>query len=407
VIARALEKDPAKRFRSVAEMLAALPAPTAVPPGAARLPSGSYTPAVAASGDHLAERVVMADGTDEEPILRAVRRGWRQLGQAWNRANLGMPVKVVLLLAGVFLLLNAAAVLIPLAIGLCLLYVAYRLVRMVVLGIRGPSTRPRWSAEPPRPAGPQTAPSPRGPPVQAAAAHAPRVHPSAYEQAAAVLLAKSPRERFTDLLCSLLLSAVAAVAMCVVMVLLNSYRTGPPWPEHDVVWWAQSAWLLVIGIAGAWAVLVPAKFWEGARGEAVPRRFVLMVVGLVLGAVAWGVAEGLLIQPPHNEVFDKPRGFRMPPSFYAADGHPLPMAYLACFGTMFLVVRWWRQADPLRPTRLSFWSLICSMVVAYVVAYGWRFPQPWLPMVAGTMSVSIQLASPWVAPRARLRRRNV
>jgi len=406
VIARALEKDPAKRFRSVAEMLAALPAPTAVPPGAGRLPWGGCTPA-AAAGEHLAQTVVMAEAADEEPILRAVRQGWRQVGHAWNQANLGMPVTVILLLIGVFLLLHAAAVLIPLAIGLCLLYIAYRLVRMVVLGIRGPSTRQRWSAEPPQCAAPQTTPSPRGPPVYAAAAQTPRVRPSAYQQAAAVLLAKSPRERFTDLLGSLLVSALAGAAMCVVMVLVNSYHTMPPWPEPDVLWWAQSAWLALMGIAGAWAVLIPAKFWEGMRGEAVPRRFILMVAGLVMGALAWGVAESLMVSLPHSASFPKPIGFRLPTTFYGADGHPLPMAYLACFGTMFLVVRWWRQADPLRPTRLSFWSLICSMVVAYVVAYGWRFPQPWLPMVAGTMSVSIQLASPWVAPRERLRRKSV
>ena len=413
VIARALEKDPARRFRAVAEMLSALPAPTNVPPGAARLPSGSYTPA-AASADHLADRVVMADAADEEPILRAVRKGWRQLGRAWpqlvhawNQADMAMPLKLILLLAGVFLLLHAAAVLIPLAIGLCLLYVAYRLVRAVVRGIRGTSQRRRRPAEPPQSAGVQTAPSPRGPAVYAAAAHAPQVRPSAYQQAAAVLLAKSPRERFTDLLGSLLVSALAGAAMCVVMVLVNSYHTMPPWPEPDVLWWAQSAWLALVGVAGAWAVLIPAKFWEGLRGEAVPRRFILMVAGLVMGALAWGMAESLLVSLPHSGSFPKPAGYQLPTTFYAADGRPLPMAYLACFGTMFLVVRWWRQADPLRPTRLSFWSLVCSMVVAYVVAYGWRFPQPWLPMLAGTMSVAIQLASPWVAPRERLRRRNV
>ena len=43
------------------------------------------------------------------------------------------------------------------------------------------------------------------------------------------------------------------------------------------------------------------------------------------------------------------------------------------------------------------------MVVAYIIASACRFPQPWLPMVAACMSVSVQLSSPWVPIFARLR----
>jgi hypothetical protein len=78
------------------------------------------------------------------------------------------------------------------------------------------------------------------------------------------------------------------------------------------------------------------------------------------------------------------------------------MAYMACFGTLFLVLRWWRQADPLRLSRLTLWSMIVSVATAGVVAWAWRFPQPWLPMVAGAVSVSVQLASPWLHPAKRL-----
>ena len=87
--------------------------------------------------------------------------------------------------------------------------------------------------------------------------------------------------------------------------------------------------------------------------------------------------------------------YSLPPSFYTFDGRPLMMAYMACFGTMFFVMRWWRQADPLRRVRLSLWALFLSVAAAAIVAQAWQFPQPWLPMVAGTMSVAIQLASPW------------
>ena len=40
---------------------------------------------------------------------------------------------------------------------------------------------------------------------------------------------------------------------------------------------------------------------------------------------------------------------------------------------------------------------------SWEIAAVWDFPQPWLPMIAGTMAVSVQLASPWIHPRNRPR----
>ena len=64
-----------------------------------------------------------------------------------------------------------------------------------------------------------------------------------------------------------------------------------------------------------------------------------------------------------------------------------------------------RKSKP-KPKTKSF--NICVIGAGYVglVAAAWKFPQPWLPMVAGAISVSVQLASPWVPPRERFRRSN-
>ena len=148
-------------------------------------------------------------------------------------------------------------------------------------------------------------------------------------------------------------------------------------------------------------MLIPSKLWEGIRGEPMLRRFILMVVGLGVGALAFGAAEMLMVTLPGDPDFPN---VQPPSSFYAPDGRPLLMAYMACFGTMFVLRSWWRQADPLRSTRLSLWSLAFSAVVAGVAAGVWDFPQPWLMYVAGAMSVSVQLAGPWVHPHKRNRR---
>jgi hypothetical protein len=165
-------------------------------------------------------------------------------------------------------------------------------------------------------------------------------------------------------------------------------------PEHF-------AWLLLVGLIGSWAILIPAKCWEGYQGEPALRRFLMMVIGMGVGLAAFGIADALLVHLP-AALWDgyptKHSSFKLPSNFYALDGRPLMMAYVACFGTLFLVRRWWSQADPLRSKRLSLGKLFLSVVVAALVAMLWQFPQPWLPMAAATISVSVQLASPWCFP---------
>jgi len=148
-------------------------------------------------------------------------------------------------------------------------------------------------------------------------------------------------------------------------------------------------------------VLVPSKLWEGTEGEPMLRRFILMVLGLGLGVLAFGTADLLMINWTDDPTFPRPEGYRLPPSFYGADGRPLLLAYLAVFATLFVAIRWWRQSDPLRATRLSLWSMFVCIAMAGLVAAVWHFPQPWLVMLACSISVSVQLASSWLHPRQR------
>jgi eukaryotic-like serine/threonine-protein kinase len=216
------------------------------------------------------------------------------------------------------------------------------------------------------------------------------------ESSTPAMVLKPPRERIAELIGSLLGSAFAAAVMSAVMVLLQGFLADVDIrPEHF-------AWLLLVGMAGSWAVLIPSKLWEGIRGEPMLRRFVMMVLGMGIGLVAFGVSDLLMVRLPVGSVYPH-SGYRLPSSFFALDGRPLMLAYVACFGTLFLLMRWWLQADPLRSTRLSLLTLLLSVCVAGLIALAWQFPQPWLPMAAATISVSVQLASPWRYPRKRKR----
>jgi len=396
VVALALEKDPAKRFESVGAMLAALPQPGQKLPGDGRIPGAADQHAREQSApreepSYEDVKPVHAEPVDDEPILRAVRQNWRKMRAEWDRADMPTAIKVLILVALAIVLASNAPLVIFLAFVLAFFYGGYRVIRALVLSQESTRWPPRYDHDPPRrepPPGMNNAPPvepPRGEPPRPRHRRKHQVR----EPAVTALLVKSPRERATELLGSMLCASLVATAMCVVATLLSGgFGFAYPKPE-------QFAWLLVVSILGSWSIMIPSKFWEGTRGEAVLRRFTMMVVGLLLGLVAFGIATGLLVELFHGASIMDPPDYDMPGSFYDA-GRPMALAYMAAFGTLFLILRWWRQADPLRHSRLSLWALAVSVVVAIIVAAAWHFPQAWLAMVAASISVSVQLASPWI-----------
>ncbi len=90
-------------------------------------------------------------------------------------------------------------------------------------------------------------------------------------------------------------------------------------------------------------VLIPSKLWEGTYGDATLRRFVMMVLGMCLGELAYFTAMLFMVALPPSPHF-KYLHYNLPPSFYGFDGRPMLMAYLACFGLLFCLLRWWTQA---------------------------------------------------------------
>jgi eukaryotic-like serine/threonine-protein kinase len=452
VIARALAKDPTTRFANVAEMVAALP-PTAATTGdrpplsetryadAAPVTSSSESSssappqsestqnapspppgAQAALGAGAVQAAAAAGAamSDDEPVWRAIRDGWRNARDSWDGMN--TPTKIIVAVIGCSALAFNAEWVFRLVVPLVVLYVTYRIVRSVVL--QHESRKKTRSADVARYAGgkypqsakqqsasPAEATPPRGDalrettyqPAGTGAAHgnwraASQRHwkrPSSKrwrEQAAAALVVKSPRERVADLAGSMILAAVIGTIMSVVAVLLR----GDTSIERE-----QYAWLTITSVLGAWAVLIPAKMWEGTRGDQTLRRVTMLVIGLGVGAVAYLGADLLMVKFNDSPQLHDFVQLDFGSNFYDSAGTPLLPAYLAYFGALFVGIRWWKQADPLRRTRLSVWSVGMCVLAAWVVDWIWRFPQPWGLMVAAIVSTSVQLVSPHVPPQAQ------
>jgi hypothetical protein len=178
-------------------------------------------------------------------------------------------------------------------------------------------------------------------------------------------------------------------------------------------WGPFYIWLVVVATVGAWAILIPAKLWEGRedamvgpskgpRGEQVLRRFAMLVLGLAVGWLAFALSSMLMVDVARGEFTMRPiLGDNWSGSMFSGNGTPLLPAYLAYFAGIFVVLRWWRQADPMRTTRLSLWDTAVAAGWAWLLHFIWPFPQPWGFMLAMTMSLAVQMSAPWFSPSRR------
>lgn len=385
VIVRALTKDEERRYRTVREMMADLPstahgAPSPPPPRPHVAQAAASTP-------------VLEAVEEGEPIWRAIRSATAQVRSAWQEANIPGPLRVVLIILGVIVLVYTSGLWITGAIAFAIFYGIYYAIRAMLIG-NSPASNSTARQTPLAPRENRSVPPPvRGAPQRQPIPVAHRTPRSLgrMERSAPALPIKSAKERSSELLGSLLLSAVVAAAVTVVMTLMVQSNAGV---EHY-------AWLFLVSTMGAWGILVPSKFWEGTKGEPIYRRFVLLWVGLGLGVVAWMVDSRLLVDlvssrdiaPPNLELFE---------GAFTTVGQPQLKMYFVYFGFLLPVIRWWKQADPLRWSRFSLWYTGIAIGWSYLLTMVCEFPQPWGMMVAASMAVSVQLSAPWMDPHSRL-----
>lgn len=422
VIQRALQKDPVNRFHNAAEMVAVLRGgeksevrnqrtefAAAVPRSLDDVADGivlgplvvnqqisTPTTGVVTAGAAVANVAVDYGPNSEEPIAKAVREGFAGFSRWWNTGPMNTPLKVGLLLgAAVFAIFNAPW-LMGAAVTLGSVYLVYLGIRLIVQSGRPQPALVMLPVPAPEPVRP--AYQPVQPPNQPLA-RSPGWHPISWEQHGRKLLSqKTAADHAAELSGSMLWSAATAAILTVVMA-----AVGDDLMRKSADWRVGPAWFWLMTTIGTWLVLVAGKQCERGQGEMVKRRFGMLVVGLLFGAVAFGTSQYLLVDLGDAGKVTKGDNFFV--GMYDSAGGPQLPAFLAYFGALFMTIGWWKLCDPLRSSRLRIAPILLAILAAWIWQILVPFPQPWGFMLVASIAIATQLSAPWMSPADRMAQR--
>jgi serine/threonine protein kinase len=444
IVQRALAKDPNVRISSVSEIISQLPGWAEVPsvPTVPRMTPAhqdyvdSLRRAVSEAdaavsrgirdadatvarqfGQHVNGKSPATEETLEEPIWKAIRDLFAGISPKWNGKD-GQQMRplhrALIVFAAVACFIWFFNVIIRLVVPVAICYGVYYIIWASAIrpnarrnsGGNSSPPAPVKLAESTAPVDQQTVawPAPSSAPTTRPAAvkanrAARRRRPNWRDVALRDIAEKPFRDKLGELLGSMIMAAmIAAVAACVGPMVLGSQ------PGSERL--AMHLWLTTIGTLGSWAILVPAKFTEGKLEDQVPMRVTLFATGAAVGVAAWALGEALLLKSPGwHDPIDAGRGLisqemlGWPATIEGTN--PSLAIYVAYFGFLFLLPRWWRQAEFTRSARISLWWIVVSVFWAWVLHLFWWFPQPTGLMAAGVIAAATQLSSPWMPPSRR------
>lgn len=184
--------------------------------------------------------------------------------------------------------------------------------------------------------------------------------------------AKPFRSRFAEMLSAMLFSAVLSVlAAALVAGRMNlSSLEG-------------SAILAVTCLSACWAVIVPGKLWESSKGDPMLRRLIMALLGFGVG-----VGAGLLDDTLETGIFHADsRGWLKAPEWV-----PPVFANAAYVALVFAAPAWWSLTDSRRGTRFNPWLAAVPVFWAWLFSHAWGFAQPFGIVTTAVTAIAVQLA---------------
>ncbi|MEZ6135585.1 MAG: protein kinase [Pirellulaceae bacterium] len=343
----------------------------------------------------------------QEPIARSLRDGWMGINRWWAELAMNPGMKTGLLVIAIIIAaMNVGTIVSFLLMGL-MIYVPYYCLWWLFASPQ-PTNKPSQAYGPPHVQSVAMQPTATPHVSRPAVKEPPRPRPvpanrplsfKQWKVAKRMALAQVPRRNVWREVTGSWLGASAVVSVFSALAVLFMIGNGKA-VQPTVV---GMVWVALVALATAWFAIALGKRWQNEEGDWALRSFIHLTGGFAIGALAYFLADFLIVpwEVITNESFSEIPTHRWE-GFFDTDQNPLLPAYLAYFPLVLGLVQWWKQVDPLRRTRFSFWAVIWSAIAAGLVHLLIPFPQPWGVLIAAGASMAIQLASPWVNPAERL-----
>ncbi len=202
-------------------------------------------------------------------------------------------------------------------------------------------------------------------------------------------------QRVTDVTTSLTISLAAAALVTTAVHLATDLLPTA----------ADVAFFGTVTLVAAWALILPAKLWEGRTGDAIVRRLILAGLGLGVGAVAGVLQRFLMLNDSQllhvdgDGIFNHGTIGRMQ---MLDGGLPTMAGFMVFFGLLFLIRRWWWQADSFRKARFRISSSLVTLFLGVVLSAILPFSEQLGAIWALAISAVVQLSSGWTPQEDRL-----
>lgn len=202
-------------------------------------------------------------------------------------------------------------------------------------------------------------------------------------------------QRASDVGTSLSLSLVATALVTVAVFLTTDLL---PDPQHAV-------YFGTITMLAAGGLMLAAKSWEGKPGDSFTRRLAQGTIGLGVGYLAAVLHNYLMID--QDALFHVAAASSRPLhvgriTVTDGSGYPTMACFMIFFASLFMIRRWWWQADSFRKSRFrvssALVSLFCGIVLTAVLP---DFPDTLGATWALAISAVIQLSAGWTPPESR------
>lgn len=306
-----------------------------------------------------------APTSPDEPIAVAVKSGFADVNRWWNNANVSAPVRLGLLFVLGVVVIQNSLWLLPVVVGLATVYLIYYAARKYLLK---PSLADGQTSE----------------------ADLRRQHDSVVRQ---WLASRPTTDRMTELVGSMLIGAVAAVALSLLGLALSGFQ------DSSMEMWSVFTWQTLVSVAAVWTVLAVTKNWSLRRGDFWLRTSIIVFAGALIGTVAFFSASSFEIDLARVTTEDFAA---RQTSSWALNLMPKFPAMVVVFAALFGLARFGGHTDRLRRTRLSVMNVVACLVVAAVLSHLLNVPLTVMCILATVISVTVQLASPWMHPDEQL-----